>query len=100
METNKIIKILQDYFKTKPVNKAYLFGSYVRNEQTKESDIDILVDLDFSIPIGFEYIKMCLDLEDLTGKKVDLICEGAVSKYIAPFIDKEKELVYEKRNIK
>lgn len=99
METNKIIEILKNYFKTKPVNRAYLFGSYVRNEQTTESDIDVLVELDFSIPIGFEYIKMCLDLEDLTGKKVDLVCEGAVSKYIAPFINQEKKLVYEKSDI-
>jgi predicted nucleotidyltransferase len=37
-----------EYFKDKPaVKKVYIFGSYARNEETPESDVDILVDIDF-----------------------------------------------------
>jgi predicted nucleotidyltransferase len=42
------IETLKNYFITQPVLKAYLFGSYVRNEADIFSDIDILVDLDYS----------------------------------------------------
>lgn len=42
------IKAISNYFKTCPVLKAYLFGSYVRGETDSKSDVDILVDLDYS----------------------------------------------------
>lgn len=40
------IETIKEYFSTKPVLKAYLFGSQVRGEADDQSDIDILVDLD------------------------------------------------------
>ena len=43
MSTQAITETIADYFKTQPVNKAWLFGSFVRGEATPESDIDILV---------------------------------------------------------
>lgn len=45
---NAKIELIKTYFKTKPVLKAYLFGSYVRGQADSNSDIDILVDLDYS----------------------------------------------------
>ena len=42
------IQTIRDYFVDKPVLKAYLFGSYSRNEADEDSDVDILVDLDYS----------------------------------------------------
>ena len=47
----EMIKTIQDYFKTQPVLKAWLFGSYARGEETPDSDVDILVDLDYSKPV-------------------------------------------------
>lgn len=88
------IQILKKYFHTQPVLKAYLFGSQVRNEANENSDIDILVELDYSFPIGLEFIQMQFDLEKLLNKKVDLVSERAVSKYIKPIIDAEKRLIY------
>ena len=41
---------------------------------------------------------MQLDLQDLLNRNVDLISDKAVSKYIRPFIDNDKELIYEKNN--
>ncbi|BFN36525.1 nucleotidyltransferase family protein [Fidelibacter multiformis] len=92
------IKNISEYFKDKPVLKAYLFGSHVRNESKLDSDIDILVELDYSQQIGLKYIKMQLDLEKLLNHKVDLLSENAISKYIRPMIDREKKLIYEKQN--
>jgi predicted nucleotidyltransferase len=87
---------IQDYFKTRPVLKAYLFGSYVREMADDKSDIDILVDLDYSKKIGLQFIQMKLDLEQLLNKKVDLVSSNGISKYIKPLVDVEKRLIYAK----
>ncbi|MCP1382238.1 nucleotidyltransferase family protein [Runella salmonicolor] len=94
--SKKHIRQIQDYFKTQPVLKAYLFGSYVRGEATKESDVDLLVELDYSQRIGLHYVQMIFDLEELLHKKVDLIPEDSVSKYVKPYIEAEKKIIYER----
>lgn len=97
METTKdISNKVREYFKDKPVLKAYLFGSTARLEADKESDIDILVELDYSSSIGLEFVKMQLDLEEILNNKVDLITEKAVSKHIKPNVEKDKTLIYER----
>ena len=89
------IELIQQYFKAQPVLKAYLFGSYVRREATLNSDIDILVDLDYNEAIGWEFIQMQIDLQNLLSKKVDLVSARGLSKYIQPIIDREKQLIYD-----
>lgn len=91
---NKKIETIQHYFETRPVLKAYLFGSYVRNEADSQSDIDILVDLDYTQKIGLQFIQMKIDLEKLLNKKVDLVSSNGLSKYIKPLVDNEKQLIY------
>ncbi|MBN9352222.1 MAG: nucleotidyltransferase domain-containing protein [Chitinophagaceae bacterium] len=91
------IKTIKDYFQTKPVLKAFLFGSYTDNRERPESDIDILVELDYSKHIGLGFVEMKLDLENKLNKKVDLVSSKAVSKYILPFINDNKVLIYERR---
>lgn len=90
------IESIKNYFKTRPVLKAYLFGSYVRGSATTESDIDILVDLDYSQRIGLQFIQMKLDLEKILNNKVDLVSSNGISKYIKPIVDREKQLIYAK----
>ncbi len=90
------IESIKDYFKTRPVLKAYLFGSYVKGIADSKSDIDILVDLDYSKKIGLQFIQMKLDLEKLLNKEVDLVSSNGLSKYIKPLVDMEKRLIYEK----
>ncbi|MFM2229522.1 MAG: hypothetical protein RL607_780 [Bacteroidota bacterium] len=88
------INIIRDFFSKQPVLKAYLFGSYSKDLENVTSDIDLLVELDYSQPIGLEFIQMQLDLQELLSKKVDLISERGLSKYIKPIVDKEKKLIY------
>jgi uncharacterized protein len=92
--TNNKIETIQDYFRTCPVLKAYLFGSYVRGEADSQSDIDILVDLDYSQKIGLQFMQMKIDLERLLDSKVDLVSSNGLSKYIKPIVDHEKQLIY------
>lgn len=93
LDNNKT-EVIRHYFKTRPVLKAYLFGSYVRNEADNQSDIDILVDLDYSQNIGLKFIQMKIDLEKLLDRNVDLVSSNGLSKYIKPLVDSEKQLIY------
>jgi len=95
LDDNKI-RLINQYFRDCPVLKAYLFGSYVRGEADSKSDIDILVDLDYSMKIGLQFIQMKLDLEKLLDSNVDLVSSNGLSQYIKPMIEKEKRLIYEK----
>ncbi|NMH25833.1 nucleotidyltransferase family protein [Flavobacterium solisilvae] len=92
--SNNQINIIKDFFSKQPVLKAYLFGSYVRGDENENSDIDLLVELDYSQPIGLEFIQMQIDLQNLLSKKVDLVSARGISKYIKPILDKEKKLIY------
>src|SRR5258708_39542508 len=89
------IQIVKDYFSGQPVIKAYVFGSYSRNEADHDSDVDILVDLDYTKHIGLGFVTMQSDLQQKLKKKIDLISSKAVSKYLQPFIEQDKVLIYE-----
>ena len=91
------ISILQKYFEDKPVFKAFVFGSFARGDARSQSDYDILVELDYSKKIGFEFIQMQLDLVNLLKTDVDLVSDKALSKYIRPFVEKDKILIYERK---
>ena len=56
------------------------FGSYSRNEQTKESDIDILVE--FSRPIGWDFFDLQELLENELKIKVDLVSNNAIKEQL------------------
>ena len=96
----KDIQIIRDYFVSKPVLKAYLFGSYSRNQADSDSDVDILVDLDYSQHIGLGFVQMKFDLEQKLQKPVDLVSSQAITKRLLPYINKDKRLIYESSNIK
>lgn len=67
-----------------------LFGSYARNEASKESDIDILVE--FASPVGFEFVDLAIELEAILNHKVDLVSRKGVKPNMLPYI--EKDLLY------
>ncbi|TXE12192.1 nucleotidyltransferase family protein [Algoriphagus aquimarinus] len=90
----KKIAVIKEYFRTRPVLKAYLFGSFARGQADSTSDIDILVDLDYSQHIGLGFVQMQLELEKLLNTKIDLVSSNGLSKYIKPIVDDEKQLIY------
>ncbi|MCB1155858.1 MAG: nucleotidyltransferase domain-containing protein [Leptospiraceae bacterium] len=93
-----IVETTTTYFKDKPIIRAFLFGSYARQEAGVDSDIDILIELDYSTPIGTLYYRMATELEELFYKKVDLLSSNAVSPSLIDIINKEKVLIYERKN--
>ena len=96
---NQLINVIRAYFATQPVLKAWLFGSYARGEQTPDSDVDILVvfDEENGRKVSLlRHIGIALGLEDLLGKKVDLITEGTLLPFVKETADKDKVLIYER----
>lgn len=87
---------LRTYFQTQPIVRAWLFGSQADGTATEDSDVDILVELDHSQPIGLHYVQMWMDLQKLLNKKVDLVSTKGISPHIQPFIDAQKVLFYER----
>lgn len=94
----KIVKIIRNYFAGKPVSKAWLFGSYSRGEETQDSDIDILVEFMPNHKIGLQYFRMLTDLESLCARPIDLVEKDMVDPYVAPYIEQDKILIYERAN--
>lgn len=90
----KNLELVKEYFRNQPVTKAYVFGSFARNEADENSDLDLLVDLDHTQKIGLKFIQMALDLEELLQHKVDLVSSKGVSPYILSSISKDQKLIY------
>ena len=99
MSTQAMTQAIAEYFKTQPVLKAWLFGSFARGEETPRSDVDILVQYDRNQPIGLLRIsKMHLALEHLLGKEVDLVDEEAIFPWVEESANQDKRLIYERTN--
>jgi len=76
------------------VKRVALFGSVVRGEDSPDSDIDILVS--FREPIGlFALAGLRQELSERLGHPVDLVTEGFLSRYIRPYVEREKVILYE-----
>lgn len=93
----KLIEKIRKYFADKPISKVYLFGSYARGEERRGSDVDLLVEMiepnDISL---FDWIEMEENLRSIVRKKIDMVNALGISKYIKPFVEKDKILIYER----
>ena len=90
-----ITKQISYYLASQPVWWAWLFGSYARGEQRKDSDIDILVDFDPTVGL-FKYAAIYTDLKELLDCEVDLVHDGALKPYANATADRDKILIYER----
>ena len=99
MSTQVMNKVIADYFKTQPVLKVWLFGSYARGEEREDSDVDLLVKFDRSIPIGlFAYSRMHRELEEKLGRKVDLVEDGTLRPAAQITANRDLKIIYERSN--
>ena len=96
-ETTTISRQIAEYFKTQPVVKAWLFGSFARGEQREDSDVDILILPDKSQHFSlFTLSGMYEDLKELLGCEVDLITDGGLMPFARESADRDKILIYER----
>jgi predicted nucleotidyltransferase/DNA-binding XRE family transcriptional regulator len=97
-DRNDIINIINLYFRDKPIEKAWLFGSFARNTNISfDSDIDLLVQFNKNNKVSlFDIINIKNDLSEKTGREVDLVEIGTELKSLSNKIHAEKFLIYGK----
>ena len=83
-------KLLKDF----GIKRIGLFGSYLHETQTDESDIDLLVDADDNMTL-LRFSDLQIRLSEIFGRKIDLISVNGISKYIKPAVMEEVEFVEE-----
>lgn len=66
----EIKKILKEFLKDKPVYQVILFGSYAKQEATKESDVDLIIDTNSKLK-GFALLKLICQIEERLQKNID-----------------------------
>ena len=101
MSTQMMNQQIADYFKTQPVVKAWLFGSFARGEQRPGSDVDILFVPNYHSAKPFTLFThggMLMDLQELLGREVDLVVEGTLRPYAAETANRDKILIYERKS--
>jgi len=89
-----VLKILhqnRDRLKTLGVRKIGLFGSFVRGEQHPDSDIDLLVEFEPGKKTFDHFMELSFYLEELLGRKIELVTTESLSPYMAPHILNEVE---------
>jgi len=87
---------IASFCKKNHIKKLAFFGSVLRDDFRPDSDIDILVTFDRSVPIGlFEVIGMEMELSEMMGKKVDLRTPNELSDYFRDEVLAEAEVQYE-----
>lgn len=89
----RLIQLNQQQIRSFGVKKIGLFGSYAKNQQTDDSDIDFIVEFEKDKKSYSSYIKLAFFLEDLFGRKVDLLTNKSLSPYLGPRILNETEYV-------
>lgn len=80
-----IIKNITGKYNAKMVG---IFGSYARNEQTTQSDLDVLIDFESNINL-LELIGIEQELSELLGIKVDLVTLKSVNKKLEAYINQD-----------
>ena len=85
----KIIPILE----RNDITYAGLFGSVARGDAREDSDIDIIVRYGKDKSL-LDHIGIAYELEDILGRKVDLVTEKGLSKYVAPYIKRFKSTIW------
>ncbi len=77
-------------FRKYPIKSLAIFGSYARNEQQEESDLDLLVEFDGKI--GSNFILLADELEELLGFKVDLVSKKGIKPHYFEHI--KEDIIY------
>ena len=91
MQRTQILELLRsskaDFARRYSVRRIGLFGSVLRGDETSESDIDIIVDMEH--PTFDKYMDLKFHLERIIGREVDLVLSESIKPRLKPFITRE-----------
>ena len=89
----KLIKGQKKKLTAHGVRRIGIFGSFVNNNAHKDSDVDVLVEFKKGQKNFDNFIFLAFTLENLFGRKVEIVTPESLNVYIAPYILKEVEYV-------
>lgn len=96
MSTQVIQQTIADYFKTQPIVKAWLFGSFARGEETPLSDVDLLVQYDEEGISLLKHAAMICELEKILDRPVDIVEDGTLRPRVRESVNQDRKLIYER----
>lgn len=96
MSQQAMTQLIADYFKTQPVLKAWLFGSFARGEQTPLSDVDLLVQYEEGGISLLKHAAMICELEKLLNRPVDIVEDGTLRPRVRGNVNQDRKLIYER----
>ncbi|MCG6912625.1 nucleotidyltransferase domain-containing protein [bacterium BMS3Abin03] len=89
-------KEIEKFCKANKIKKLSLFGSYLKDTYTGESDVDLLVEFEKNTGYGLlDAARIERELSEIIGKKVDLRTAEEVSRYFRDSLVKEAKVKYE-----
>jgi len=88
---------IADFCKRNHIRRLSIFGSAVRKDYAKESDIDVLVEFDKKHIPGLAFFDMQDELARILGRKVDLNTPGFLSPYFRDEVIKTAKVQYVRR---
>lgn len=92
-EIEKISKRIKPVAKKYNLTYVWIFGSYVKKKQKKNSDVDILVKTE-DVAEGFKIVEVKFALEEALEKEVDIVTTGSIKGSLLEGEDLEEVLVY------
>jgi hypothetical protein len=93
---NKYTKKLNSFCKANKIKKLSLFGSYLKDTASKDSDVDLLVEFEEDNEYGLvDIARIERELSGIIGKKVDLRTPEELSKYFRDTVVREAQVKYE-----
>lgn len=96
MSIIEIQQIIAEYFKTQPVLRAWIFGSYARGEESQLSDVDVLVEYEQEGISLLKHASIICDLERLLDKPIDLVQMKLLRPHVRERVKEDLKLIYER----
>ena len=96
MSTQVMNEAIANYFRTQPVVKAWLFGSFARGEETPLSDVDLLVQYDEGGISLLKHAAMICELEKILDRPVDIVEDGPLRPRVRESVNQDRKLIYER----
>jgi len=93
MNKKELFEKIGKYLEKEGAKKVSIFGSYARDEEKPDSDIDVIVTFSDSKSL-LELVKIEREISEKIGIKVDLVTEKSLSPYIREYVEKEMKEVY------
>ncbi|MCB9273037.1 MAG: nucleotidyltransferase family protein [Lewinellaceae bacterium] len=92
MNRDQTIQTIKDYLSQFPITKIGIFGSFARNEEGEDSDIDILVTFEEAVSL-FTLVRMHRELSELLNRKVDIVSEKYLHPRLKASIEKDLKII-------